>query len=472
MTEQVVSVSSVLARIKYTLEQQLNFGDVWISGEVSNLKKHRSGHYYFSLKDERGAMNCVMFASNVRHLRFDLEEGMKVLVRASASVYAQRGSLQLYVSAMKPDGLGALFLELEQRKKRLEAAGYFDPAHKKPKPEVIENVAIITAKEGAAIHDVVTTARKRWPMLNMRIYPALVQGERAPGTIIQQLLRADTQGYDAILVVRGGGSFEDLFCFNDEELVKTIYQCKTYIVSGVGHEVDTTLCDLVADHRSVTPTAAAQWVTPDQREVMDHIHQMQTSLSFAMNQRLSMAKKQLLSIQSNRYLSDPNTWIIDKRLRLDNYEQSLWQSIENVFHYDEKIMHKRQLMSQFMRAHIQKQTQRIQLDQKQLNQLSKAYVQKMHLELDHVRSKQQEAIETYLKMQQNHLVKNVSLLDAFSPLKVIERGYSITSDENNHLVHRIDQVRLGQQIKSRVMNGTITSTIIDIKEEDHGNKKA
>ena len=199
MTEEmVVSVSHVLLRIKTTLEQQLNLHDVWISGEVSNLTKHRSGHYYFSLKDERGAMSCVMFASYVKHLRFDLEEGMKVLVKASANVYPQRGSLQLYVTSMRPDGLGALFLEFEQRKKRLEAQGYFDPAHKKPKPDVIEHIAIITAKEGAAIQDVISTVRKRWPMLKMTLYPALVQGQRAAETIVARLKQADSKGYDAI----------------------------------------------------------------------------------------------------------------------------------------------------------------------------------------------------------------------------------------------------------------------------------
>lgn len=468
--EMVVSVSHVLLRIKTTLEQQLNLHDVWISGEVSNLTKHRSGHYYFSLKDERGAMSCVMFASYVKHLRFDLEEGMKVLVKASANVYPQRGSLQLYVTSMRPDGLGALFLELEQRKKRLEVQGYFDPAHKKTKPDVIEHIAIITAKEGAAIQDVITTVRKRWPMLKMTLYPALVQGQKAAETIVARLKQADAKGYDAILVVRGGGSFEDLFCFNDEELVKTIYHCQTYIVSGVGHEVDTTLCDLVADHRSVTPTAAAQWVTPDQKEVLARLEQMQATLNFQMHQHLQSAKKQLYTYQSNRYLSDPNTWIIDKRLRLDNLEQALSQTKEKITGFDSDIHHYQQSLQQAMGAKMRKEAQLCTTYFQQLMQAGKIYTQKQTQDLNHAKERTQDALKHYIENQQKHLIKNVSLLDAYSPLKVIERGYSITM-EDGQVIHSIHQVQNGKVIQTQVKDGTILSMVTECQEESHANKK-
>lgn len=471
MTEEmVVSVSHVLLRIKTTLEQQLNLHDVWISGEVSNLTKHRSGHYYFSLKDERGAMSCVMFASYVKHLRFDLEEGMKVLVKASANVYPQRGSLQLYVTSMRPDGLGALFLEFEQRKKRLEAQGYFDPAHKKPKPDVIDHIAIITAKEGAAIQDVISTVRKRWPMLKMTLYPALVQGQRAAETIVARLKQADSKGYDAILVVRGGGSFEDLFCFNDEELVKTIYNCQTYIVSGVGHEVDTTLCDLVADHRSVTPTAAAQWVTPDQKEVMARLEQIQATLNFQMHQHIQGARKQLSTYQSNRYLSDPNTWIIDKRLRLDNLEQVLFQTKDRITRYDSDILHYQQRMQLSIAALFKKESQAYTNTFQQLMQVGKVYTQNQIHRFHHTKERQQDAIQHYMENQQKHLIKNVSLLDAFSPLKVIERGYSITMDEG-HVIHSIHQVTKGNIIQTQVKDGTIFSVVTNSQEESHANKE-
>ena len=269
--EMVVSISSVIARIKNILTQTMDLDGIWIQGEISNLTKHRSGHYYFSLKDKSGVMSCVMFSSYVSRLNFNVQEGMRVLVSGSINVYEQRGSLQLVIRQMKQDGLGDLCLEFEKRKQDLLKAGYFDANHKKAKPEYIENIGVITGAGTAALQDVLSTIQKRWPMMKVTLYSSLVQGNFAPKSLIQSLKKADTFGHDALLIVRGGGSFEDLFCFNDVELIKTIYNLNTYIVSGVGHEVDTTLCDLVCDHRSVTPTAAAQWVTFDQYDVMNKI---------------------------------------------------------------------------------------------------------------------------------------------------------------------------------------------------------
>ena len=220
--DMIVPISAVVSRIK-TIVSNIEVHKVWIQGEVSNLTKHRSGHYYFSIKDNYAELSCVMFSSYVNKLTFSLEEGMKVLVKGSLNVYEQRGNLQLYVRTIKQDGMGELFLEFEKRKEMLFKQGYFEDSHKTIKPDFIENIGLITAKEGAALYDVMSTIQRRWPMLKVTLYPAYVQGSFAPASLIKQLKKADQNDHDAILIVRGGGSFEDLFCFNDVELVKTIY---------------------------------------------------------------------------------------------------------------------------------------------------------------------------------------------------------------------------------------------------------
>ena len=401
----VVSVSTLLTRIKNILLETVNLNQVWIQGEVSNLTKHRSGHYYFSLKDATGEIHCVMFASYVNHLDFKLEEGMQVLVSGSVNIYEARGSLQLYVKQMKPDGLGALYLELEKRKKRLFDAGFFSDSHKKAKPEWIENIAVVTAKEGAAIQDVCKTIQNRWPQMKITLYPSLVQGTNAPQSIIQSLLLADQKGYDAILLVRGGGSFEDLFCFNDEALVKTIYNLQTYIVTGVGHEVDTTLVDFVADHHELTPTAAAQWISLDQYEVMAALKNYQAQMTMKMESILKVNQVHLHRIQSNPYLLDPLNWTIEKQMRLDASEQNL--------------IHSMQLYTDKMRQNfLQIQSQ---LDPNMI--LNPIRMQQHALELSEANLKNN--IEKLYQSNKQNFLKSVSLLDAFSPLKTVSRGYAI-----------------------------------------------
>ena len=324
----VVSISSVIARIKNVLTQTMDLDGIWIQGEISNLTKHRSGHYYFSLKDKSGEMSCVMFSSYVSRLNFNVEEGMRVLVSGSINVYEQRGSLQLVIRQMKQDGLGDLYLEFEKRKQDLLRAGYFDESHKKAKPDYIENIGVVTGAQAAALQDVLSTIQRRWPMMKVTLYPSLVQGSLAPKSLIQSLKEADTHNHDALLIVRGGGSFEDLFCFNDVQLVKTIYSLNTYIVSGVGHEVDTTLCDLVCDHRSVTPTAAAQWVTLDQYEVMTQILKDRELLRQHMSMILNHNKLKLDSYKNHPYLKDPKSFIIEKQLKLDGYNTQIEHALE------------------------------------------------------------------------------------------------------------------------------------------------
>lgn len=438
----VVSISSVIARIKNVLTQTMDLDGIWIQGEISNLTKHRSGHYYFSLKDKSGEMSCVMFSSYVSRLNFNVEEGMRVLVSGSINVYEQRGSLQLVIRQMKQDGLGDLYLEFEKRKQDLLRAGYFDESHKKAKPDYIENIGVVTGAQAAALQDVLSTIQRRWPMMKVTLYPSLVQGSLAPKSLIQSLKEADTHNHDALLIVRGGGSFEDLFCFNDVQLVKTIYSLNTYIVSGVGHEVDTTLCDLVCDHRSVTPTAAAQWVTLDQYEVMPQILKDRELLRQNMSMILNHNKLKLDSYKNHPYLKDPKSFIIEKQLKLDGYNTQIEHALE------------------------------LELQKKNV---IKNYTQQMHLrmmnivkvqenKLSMVPEKLRSNMQVLLQNSRHSLQKNCALLDAYSPLKVLSRGYSISKIEDKVIKHVKDVARDDIMV-TRVNDGVITSCVVSTKEE-------
>lgn len=440
--EMVVSISSVIARIKNVLTQTMDLDGIWIQGEISNLTKHRSGHYYFSLKDKSGEMSCVMFSSYVSRLNFNVEEGMRVLVSGSINVYEQRGSLQLVIRQMKQDGLGDLYLEFEKRKQDLLRAGYFDESHKKAKPDYIENIGVVTGAQAAALQDVLSTIQRRWPMLKVTLYPSFVQGSFAPKSLIQSLKEADTHNHDALLIVRGGGSFEDLFCFNDVQLVKTIYSLNTYIVSGVGHEVDTTLCDLVCDHRSVTPTAAAQWVTLDQYEVMTQILKDKELLRQNMSMILNHNKLKLDSYKNHPYLKDPKSFIIEKQLKLDGYNTQIEHALE------------------------------LELQKKNV---IKNYTQQMHLrmmnivkvqenKLSMVPEKLRSNMQVLLQNSRHSLQKNCALLDAYSPLKVLSRGYSISKIEDQVIKHVKDVTRDDIMV-TRVNDGVITSCVVSTKEE-------
>lgn len=438
----VVSISSVIARIKNVLTQTMDLDGIWIQGEISNLTKHRSGHYYFSLKDKSGEMSCVMFSSYVSRLNFNVEEGMRVLVSGSINVYEQRGSLQLVIRQMKQDGLGDLYLEFEKRKQDLLRAGYFDESHKKTKPDYIENIGVVTGAQAAALQDVLSTIQRRWPMMKVTLYPSLVQGSFAPKSLIQSLKEADTHNHDALLIVRGGGSFEDLFCFNDVQLVKTIYSLNTYIVSGVGHEVDTTLCDLVCDHRSVTPTAAAQWVTLDQYEVMTQILKDRELLRQNMSMILNHNKLKLDSYKNHPYLKDPKSFITEKQLKLDGYNTQIEHALE------------------------------LELQKKNV---IKNYTQQMHLrmmnivkvqenKLSMVPEKLRSNMQVLLQNSRHSLQKNCALLDAYSPLKVLSRGYSISKIEDKVIKHVKDVTRDDIMV-TRVNDGVITSCVVSTKEE-------
>lgn len=288
---QQITVSTLVRYLKNKLDTDNNIQRVLVSGEISNYHRHYSGHLYFTLKDEKSAINCVMFKSYATSLNFEPKTGDKVIITANTSIFETTGQLQLYVLKLTLDGLGDLYAKYEALKNKLQENGIFDEAHKNNLKKIyLEKVAVLVGDKSAAMSDIKTSFARRWPLSKVDYYPVLVQGNDAPKQIISRLKEVDKLDYDAIILARGGGSFEDLFCFNDEELVMTIYKLKSFIVTGIGHEQDFTLADFVADLRAATPTAAVELITPNILDVIDDINNSEDKLFDALNDKFNNIK--------------------------------------------------------------------------------------------------------------------------------------------------------------------------------------
>ena len=300
---QQLSVTSLVRYLKNKLDTDTNIQNIMVCGEISNYHRHFSGHLYFTLKDETSQISCVMFKSYAAHLNFEPKTGDKVIVKANTSIFEASGQMQLYITKINLDGLGELYEKYEALKNKLEANGIFDDSNKITLDKYfIEKVAVLVGDKSAAMSDIKTTFSRRWPLCKVDYYPVLVQGNDAAKNIIDTLKDVDSKKYDAIILARGGGSFEDLFCFNDENLVMTIYKLKTFIITGIGHEQDYTLADFVADQRAATPTASVELITPNFDDVKEMIYSYEDSLISSMNNIIN-TKKMLLDVYLEKIIS-------------------------------------------------------------------------------------------------------------------------------------------------------------------------
>lgn len=303
----VLSVSQINFYIKSIIENDGSLQFVLVTGEISNLTVHqRSGHIYLSLKDSNSVISAVMFAGNARRLKFRLENGMKVICRGRISVYEPSGRYQLYIEDMQPDGVGALTLAFEQLKKNLAQKGLFDNAHKKPLPKFPKTIGVITSPTGAAVQDITNIIRRRFPSADIVLAPVLVQGESAPEQLVRAVNKFSASKIaDVVIIGRGGGSAEDLWAFNDEQLAYAIYNCETPIISGVGHETDFTVCDFVADVRASTPSAAAELAVPDRQELMSYYFKQKQYISAMLDRKIKTAQLRLENQQRRMSASSP-----------------------------------------------------------------------------------------------------------------------------------------------------------------------
>jgi len=325
----ILSVSELNEYVKALLDGDELLNSVYVRGEISNYKLYPSGHHYFTMKDESGAVRCVMFRGSAVRLRFRPENGMKVIAFGRVTVYPRDGAYQLYVNSLTPDGVGDLYIAFEQLKAELHKAGLFDPAHKKPLPKYPQAVAIVTSGAGAAVHDMIRILGARYPLAKVKLLPVRVQGPEAPAEIAGAIRYADRRRLaDVIITGRGGGSIEDLWAFNDRRVAQAIYDCETPIISAVGHEPDVTIADFVADVRAATPSNAAELCVPDRGELLSALSGAQARIAHVMETQLETARSALEAVAEKRVMRDPAEYIDARRETLDRTSAALTGAAE------------------------------------------------------------------------------------------------------------------------------------------------
>ncbi|MCD8510116.1 MAG: exodeoxyribonuclease VII large subunit [Bacillus sp. (in: Bacteria)] len=445
MNQQFMSVTDVTRQIKRIIEGDQKLQNVWLRAEISNFKQHSRGHMYFTLKDDHSRINAVMFAGNNRFLKFAPENGMSVLVRGDISVYEPHGQYQLYVKEMQPDGIGNLYLAFEQLKKKLEMAGYFSEYKKKPIPAIPDSIAVVTSPTGAAVRDIITTIKRRFPIAKITLLPVLVQGPNAPYSIaraIQQANMANT--FDVMIVGRGGGSLEELWAFNEEVVAEAIYASKIPVISAVGHETDTTISDFVADLRAATPTAAAELAVPDLNEMLKTLKRQRERLIWAMD-RLKKVEIDRLNYLTRSYaFRYPKNLIEQKEQDLDRLVDSMNKAV--AFQLNSMKSKLAELQSRTRRLHPKN---RVDLEKTKLMQVNSLLLRNM---------------ERQYRFHDSSFSMLLSKLQVLSPLKVMERGYSLVYDDNKKLIKSVKDVTSKSGITVRMQDGKVFCTVNKYEE--------
>ena len=437
MEKRYLTVSALNRYLKAKIDSDEQLQKILIKGEVSNFKHNSSGHLYFTLKDETSRINAVMFASKARKLPFELENGMKVLIQASVSVYDVAGTYQLYVDNIEQDGLGNLYLRYEQLKKALALEGLFDQEHKQEIPKFPSKIAVLSAYPSAALADIVRTIKLRFPVVRVIVFPIPVQGKGAYLHIINTLNYVDSLGFNTIIIARGGGSLEDLWNFNEEALARAIYNCKTPIISGVGHEIDYTICDFVADCRCATPTAAGIKATPDLVELKQNVNNINYTLNTLMKQKITLNKQMLNKLNSFYLFKNPNKLFEDKKVKIDYLSDRL----KDIFTYN-------------LNLQSNKAKNLIQTLNHQANLFT--LEQKNHLNL--INQTMEQLMKQKIKYEKEKLYYTLSKLNTLSPLKVLERGYAIVLKEDN-VVLTVNELKTGDKIKIKMKDGSKNAII-------------
>ena len=417
MNDKYISVNQLTRYIKYKIDNDINLNEVFLRGEISNFKAHSRGHFYFTLKDEKSRISAIMFSSSTKNIKFVPQDGMKVLVTGKISVFETTGNYQIYVNEMLEDGVGNLYIAYEQLKKKLDEEGLFKTDHKKHIPKIPNRVGVVTAPTGAAIKDIISTIKRRWPLCEILLFPALVQGELAHETIVEQIKNADNYNLDTLIVGRGGGSIEDLWPFNEEDVARAIYNCNTPIISAVGHEVDFTIADFVADLRAPTPTGAAEMAVPQKSEVISLINQINIRLNKALINKININKKHLEEIKKHYIFTNPISIYQAKEMNYDSILERLKYSLTNLIHVKEKNY-------QRVTSSIILQNPEILFDKKK-----------------------------------NKYINILSKLETLSPLKTLQRGYSITKKDNK-VITSIKNIKKGDNIKIEFNDGNINAKVI------------
>jgi exodeoxyribonuclease VII large subunit len=435
----VYTVSDLTARIRDLLAR--NFTDITVRGEISNCRAASSGHYYFTLKDERAQVKCVLFKQQQRGMKFRPEDGIQVIVRGSVSVYEARGEYQIYVESLEPAGRGALQLAFEQLKKRLEEEGLFEAGRKKPLPLLPSRIGLVTSPAGAAVRDVLRILRRRFPNVHLTLYPVRVQGDGAAMEIARALeyFGKGRLPVDVILLVRGGGSLEDLWSFNEEALARAIAGCAMPVISGVGHETDFTIADFVADVRASTPSAAAELVVQTRREFDKHVYDLRARMEGAIRYRLLELSRRVHALAARRGFRRPLDLLRQQRQRADELTGRLTQGLRGRLELARKRVHAARLKVASFDFH--------------------ARIARLHLQLHRLERALVVREERLLRMKKERWERLSLQLQERSPLKVLERGYAIATDAAGNVIRDSAQVQIGDAVKIQLHHGRLTTEV-------------
>jgi exodeoxyribonuclease VII large subunit len=438
-----LSVSELNHQARHLLES--SFMQVWVEGELSGLSRPSSGHWYFSLKDRKCQVRCAMFRGMNQRIRTPPKEGDQVRIRGKVTLYENRGDFQIIVEHVEPAGLGALQQAFEELKRKLLVEGLFEQASKKQLPSLPRHIGVVTSPTGAAIHDILTVLARRCPAIPVTLYPTAVQGKAATADIVRAIEAAQNHGVaDVLIIGRGGGSLEDLWCFNEEAVARAIAACRIPTVSAVGHEVDVTIADFVADLRAPTPSAAAEKISPDQSDWLKQLRDREFRLSNAMGLALKRLSTQLGHLSAR--LRDPRRELLEKAQRMDELELRLRKAI------------RQRLTTVSVRNDHLRQRLVMQSPHRQLSDSQDA--------LRRVSERLVSVMQQDLKQRRDNLEHAAQTLNVVSPLATLGRGYSIVRDNNGNILRDASNVNPGDTISARVARGEMTAKVTSVKSAE------
>lgn len=437
LDREVLTVSQLNQRARHLLEDV--FPQVWVEGEISNLARPASGHLYFTLKDSQAQVRCALFRQNALKVRQALRDGLAVKVRGKVSLFEGRGDYQMIADAVEPAGDGALRLAFEALKEKLAGEGLFATERKRPLPAHPQRVGIVTSPTGAVIRDIISVFRRRAPQVSLTLMPTAVQGREATAQIVRALALADAQGFDALILARGGGSLEDLWCFNEEAVARAVAACKTPIVSAVGHETDVSISDFVADVRAPTPSAAAELLAPDSSGLRQRLESLERRLLLRMRQLIAHQHLRLDGL--TRRLRHPGERLRQQAQRLDDLEMRLQRAL------DRQVSQRRERLAR--------------LETRLAAQHPGRALGLLRQRLDALAARLPRAMRETLGTRRLELQSQVQTLHAFSPLATLGRGYSILLDERGQAIRSASQTQPGQRLKARLGEGELEVRVED-----------
>ena len=439
----VLTVSQLTRKIRNLIEYRV--GEVWVEGEISNLRKQASGHQYFTLKDQGSQLSCVLFRGNVAKLNVDLEDGQEIQLFGDVTVYEPRGNYQLIVRQAQLKGLGALQAKFEALKDKLNVEGLFDPERKQPIPTFPNTICVITSPSGAAIRDILSVLKRRAPWVKIILYPVLVQGNSAANEIAEAIHNIEnwTQegkiSIDTVLLTRGGGSLEDLWPFNEEKTARAISSLSLPLVSAIGHEIDYTISDFTADMRAPTPSVAAELIAPDSQEIRNQLHSINKSLSYRITDTLDRWKERLDYLGANTLINEPQRILADLDQSIDLKTDSLKSALVNSLREKKDSMNA--LGSRISMCHPAKQLETVLGQFKILD------------------NKLQNATQSFINRSNERCEKAAVAIKALGPNSVLDRGFSLTQDKDGTLITSIKNVNSGDKLETRVSDGIINTTV-------------